>query len=707
MTGKNEDPKSPSPVAHDSHERVDFKLTDAQELLQKLPLKTKWIDDLENIPLDIRDPFDPSYHKDKLFIVDRLIPPQAILSFSIFSFDGTLPNGENTTLPIFTKEEVMYTIIPYKEWALPPHDALELPVNELLLTSIGSNEDPGRLTIVDKSVHAMKTRLWEGMVPLSQNQWREKELHKAENFEYACQYIEAVIIAFDYLNVPKHTSYMCGTFNSIYDHLEEFDNALDRLRRSKSEQGPRQEAKMAALWEEFIRVRYEVMTRRAHDWVISHLEDLRQPLLQHICTQGPVLKDTISPDQLAIVHKLRRLAGLAAEADYTIFMPMDGYRGHTTPPPEEVPETQSPDLATRRWAYLDKLKFDTLTTGMTKNMRENLVRSPGEEPAPKTEKSAQAHLYQTIDTQLEAQKRTRQRVQWYPEPELLSPVAWIGDILRGIRDSASTDQPVRKVGFVIYRLCYDGDTAHDNVWSMLLNDIKQDLADWGSGIDGAEDLKPFLELHPFDGKKLGLAEDDIDGAKKHFAKFLASPDFPRGMDENSFLVLDSASFSSYNFANNITTTTTTTTTTMTTTTPSPAQFDTRFLLTVDASFDPAEGLERPEESPGYIGEMRIQTSLIWPELFALLTAQAQWMEELWPLAMRHPQKIYVGYVVPEMLKRWRSSTVNMDGVAGGLGGKGKGKGKGKGMPGLVENMLEGLGHVTSFLSGDSSKGKEL
>jgi hypothetical protein len=78
-----------------------------------------------------------------------------------------------------------------------------------------------------------------------------------------------------------------------------------------------------------------------------------------------------------------------------------------------------------------------------------------------------------------------------------------------------------------------------------------------------------------------------------------------------------------------------------------------FVLAVDADWNPAEGPDRPDESPGYHGQMRILGSLVWGDLYAMHASNSALLEDLWPLALDHPNTVYVGPVVPEEIKYWR------------------------------------------------------
>lgn len=110
--------------------------------------------------------------------------------------------------------------------------------------------------------------------------------------------------------------------------------------------------------------------------------------------------------------------------------------------------------------------------------------------------------------------------------------------------------------------------------------------------------------------------------------------------KHAVLVIDSASYTSY------------TTTSYATSTVITGDFS-GFLLAVEPKFDPAEGASRPDESPGYSGQVRILGSLIWSDMYPLLQSQSSRLEDMWPLAMEHPNQVYVGPTVPWQLFLWR------------------------------------------------------
>ena len=118
---------------------------------------------------------------------------------------------------------------------------------------------------------------------------------------------------------------------------------------------------------------------------------------------------------------------------------------------------------------------------------------------------------------------------------------------------------------------------------------------------------------------------------------------PLELQRDAFLAIDPASFASY-------------TTKSTDATPSgilPGDFA-GFVLAIDPTFDPVVGVDRPDESPDYNGHMRILGGLVWGDLYAQLESQSTGLDGLWPLAMHHPNQVYVGPITPLQVLRWKT-----------------------------------------------------
>lgn len=119
-----------------------------------------------------------------------------------------------------------------------------------------------------------------------------------------------------------------------------------------------------------------------------------------------------------------------------------------------------------------------------------------------------------------------------------------------------------------------------------------------------------------------------------------------GVNEHAFLAVDRASYDSY------------------TTTKHTYKYDTffgsippgnttGFVLAIDPEYDLEEGPERDDEIPGFLGHLRVLGSLIWGDLYAMLVSQSTLLEDLWPLAIDHPDYVYTGPLVPLVQDAWK------------------------------------------------------
>jgi hypothetical protein len=357
------------------------------------------------------------------------------------------------------------------------------------------------MTLVEKSIHAMKSRVWEGIVPVSHNRWRALNLDDPKHYPTACEYLGAVIRTFHYLNIPENLANLRETFNLISGHLAEFEAALHGRRSMMGNESSI--VSMTALWEEYIRVHYQVMATRAHTWVLDHVNALRRPILNDLLAHEPPSEYDLSPEQWAMTNKLHDLIELAARADFTILMPMDGYQGYTAPPPGDLPGLKSPDLKTRTEAYSGRLKM--LSRVKTFG---NWSRYTDDEKGKGV--ATPASLVARYREQTDAQDELRIEMRGVPEP--LPREKWISRIIRLREWAAQRGESPGPVGFMAYRLSY-GQSSEE--WALFLQKLEADLADWGDGVAGSADIRELLKLQWLDGKELGIDEGDIDAAKRY------------------------------------------------------------------------------------------------------------------------------------------------------------------------------------------------
>lgn len=382
---------------------------------------------------------------------------------------------------------------PWNEWAPFSHNNGRETTIGFIMIRIGSYEDGDRLTRVGKNIHALKSRLWEGILPISDTQWSAMELDKPENFDTAAQQLSAVVAVFEYLNSPAVMRNLRETFNLISKHLSEFDAALNAVRAAHG-QGP---ISTSALWQEFMSTRYRVMTTQAHSWVIAHVNALREPIIREFEAHQPTSSGGISHEQLDLSNKIHVLAEITSCSDFGILMPMHGYIGYNPPAQMEISDLKSHIWDVRRKAHGEKVKIVTHTK-IFEDIFSNRSSASG------TQNLARI-------ARLQAKALEDVRVQTRGEPAQLPEEEWIARSLRYM-EGQTDGESAFELGFDIYRLTYD---QTDEQWAEFVQKIEAAVGDWGAGISGAEKIKGLLKLHWRDGKELGIVKGDIEAANKY------------------------------------------------------------------------------------------------------------------------------------------------------------------------------------------------
>ncbi|KAJ5826914.1 Major facilitator superfamily domain general substrate transporter [Penicillium robsamsonii] len=557
-------------------------------------------------------------------VVDRILEPQTIAHFLAFAFgEEPLSNGKQTDMERLSVDEAS---ILNQDQNFPPGSDGE-PIMTSVMARIGSDQDSNRLCLVGKNIQFLKSRLWEGVIPLSEQLWQEKGLDRPEHFDFACQHLTAVIAVFQYLNEPTVRLYLRDTFNYIHEHWTALDTVLNRLRE---EQGKKR-VSVAGLWTCYMTAHFEMMTERAHRWVTVHVNTLRAPLMRALLEyRRPVEELGGEPDamQWKITDSLHTLAEIMGHADFTIMIPMDGYKGYFGDPPRAGPAAlHAANLLTRNKAYNERLRLLT---------REALPRNAAEFRG--LNPTSGQMYYSSARSQNQGQNQLRKEVRGAPlEPVPREP--WIAATASNI-ESGKKKGKKEKYGLAVYRLTY-GQTESE--WTGFVRKVEAHVSNWGKGQTGSILVKEHLKLHWLDGEKLGISEGDVDAAKEHFKTIKDDNDNWTRLQDDAFLVIDSASFASY---------------TTNSYGPATSQLNrgdfTGFLLAIDSTFNPEEGIERPDESPGYNGQMRILGSLVWSDLYSLQAAQTFLLEDYWPLASEHPNMVYVGPTIPWQRFIWQN-----------------------------------------------------
>ncbi|KAJ6440997.1 BUD22 domain-containing protein [Purpureocillium lavendulum] len=571
----------------------------------------------------------------KLWIVDRILEPQTVPHFIEACIWGKLATDKPSSLPPLDEEVVMLMQQPFKEWAPPPFDASDDLLVTQVMIRIGSFEDPDRLVSISKELHAMKSRIWEGIMPISERRWQDLRLDDPDNFHEACQYIASVTNVFHYFNLPPIKAALRQTYNLIWDHLDNFEKALNAKHAAEG----KEPVSVTSRWHEYISNHFEHISNHAHRWVISHIERLRESILEELANHenSPSYKPFPAADdrQWDLTNKIHDLVENAAQADTAMFIPMDGYKGAELPSQDDTP---GPDMSNpyrkepisfsantdlRKADYYCRLKYLSRVETWTE-------RSDGQIPL-----GGREGLADSSRSQIRAQNQARAELRGTVADGVVEEELWVTSAQRIL----SIPDHDWRWAYVGYRVSHD---HTDEEWEAFTAKFEADISNWGSTLKGIDKIKELSKVEWRDARALGLPDGDVAAAKKyansasshlrhstysrltstrHFQSLLGA-DAVKDAHTDIVLVADKAVIDSY---------------------LAPAPDQGGFVLAVDVDFDPEDKDEqRDAESPGYEGTLRILGSLLWDDVGAMLQLQTQHLADLWPLAMNDGRLVYQG-----------------------------------------------------------------
>ncbi|KAL4787973.1 hypothetical protein BJX76DRAFT_317450 [Aspergillus varians] len=568
-------------------------------------------------------------------IVDPLIEPQTMTHFMGSITYGVLPNGKRADFPLLLPGEPFLFLRPPSEWAPAPFSASTLPPMHQISTHINHLENPAldTLALVGANINLFKNRLWEGHVPLSETRWLEKGLNNPNRFDVAVEYLTAVIAVFEYLNIPQIRSNLRATFNLISDSLQDMEHALNARRKIQHPGHP--DLNLTAMWEEFIRAKYEAMTSTAHSWILSRITELKNRALD-----GTPVPSSPPEEVSRFAKRWQDLEAITGMADVYIWMSMDGYKGYQ-PPSEVIGGLHNSELENLEKTY--ETRFNDIALA---RMRE-CSKAQGE--------AAQIHpsvkqIRERFSTSITVQDELRKEIRG-PLPSVPTVEPWIELLLRSY--AKIHKMPSQKRGdygfeLAIYRAAYE---FSDEEWETLRAKLERHLSAWGDGVRCAEEVKPLLKLHWFDCRELGLETIDAAAAKRHFQQIRDLDAYANKLDHHVLLVVDGWSAHSYKMSD-VDSKFTEDKTLL------PGD-DQAHILAVDADFeidtDASTASTSDEESslPEYNGQVRILGNLVWSDLYPLVTMQPMHLQSLWLMARENPTKLYTGLPVPSQVTEWR------------------------------------------------------
>ncbi|KAK0724144.1 hypothetical protein B0H67DRAFT_640712 [Lasiosphaeris hirsuta] len=593
-------------------------------------------------PLGMTDALGRQVRDDQIVVKESPMPANMGVQFLQFIERKSLPNGEQTTLPTLTKEEIALLGKPYNQWAPAPFNANPIRsetcmIRFVLATSgVDGLYDPARLfsgtafqdfSYIAHDLEFSKNRLWNGLVPLSDRRWRQKRLDEPENLEKAIEYLEKAG-EFMYFNLSRTVRKMRTAYNTAYGVLEHFDTVLEAHYRATNQQ-PERRAKAAHLWTEFYFSRTTFVSARVHAWYLKRADVLLENLM------GQMRAVPLDPGgrvwnlpQKELLDKYRALLDYVNKADYTILFPLVGYKNelahwrHLSNPPivnwaayngSQPLKTYPPELEQRTGVQLQRMQW---------HLRQAIFRDSITRAA-------------CVDTQKELRGELL-AVEFHEELWIASLKQWLEPL-----EEPNNGVLVSELrwGFVGYRLHYE---HSDEEWALFQESFKNELAGWDEGVAGADAVKSKLAIKWIDGRELGILEGDVEAARGHFAtgRQTDSDTFRGFLTPPAFLVADKASIDSYLKRPEL---------------PGQNLIDDAdlgsWITVADFEFDAARAA-RDRESPGFNGSMRVLESVLIDDVWAGLWYGGNQLKTSWPIARDHPSQLYVGPTTAYQVENW-------------------------------------------------------
>jgi hypothetical protein len=539
-------------------------------------------------------------------------------------------------------------------------------------------EEVTGLCLVGQNIQFIKNRLWGGLAPVPASRWHEKDLNNPDHFAIAQEYLTSVIAVFEYLNNPQIRSNMRDTFNKISGDFGEMQEALNAQRKAAGGVSP--DLNLTALWEEYIRSVYEVMTTTAHSWILARVTELRARTLDSFSeiTAKPNAEE--SPEMAIFSQRWSELLSVTSMADFNIWISMEGYNGFKTPT-SIVAGLHNPDLQNQATnSGFSELLLERLGQCIK---RQNEAAGVSGEGAIDNDAARRERL--SISTLV--QDEIREKIRG-PTPSPRPPVQpWIQQHLRAYEMLSSGLQPGQEPGFgfglAIYRAAHRD--ISDEQWNKLKQDLETQFSAWGEEVERADELKPLLKLHWFDCKELGFdAANSITEARRfvkpqnnpspfkillshpnneeqltnylffpysHFQQIRTSEEWSRKIAPSFFLAIDPMAVGSYTDENFQ---------------PTPTKDEVLLkgdfqghVLAVDADFEaPAPtttdaSASKEADPTKFTGQMRVLGNLVWSEIYPMLMLQSANLETLNMRARDHPMKVYTGPTVPSQVGPWK------------------------------------------------------
>jgi hypothetical protein len=610
-------------------------------------------------------------------------------TFVVYATTGRLPDGTQTSLPLMTMEEYSLLMTPQHRWDgdLTDVDTTRLDALSPLFGAPHERTDLEVSPCADfqTKLLPLKARMWQGMAPMSRDRWLQKKMDDPANYRNLMELMTSIVTIFRWWNLESTHDSMRAGFSFMVDQHVEWAVPVNDLR---AKNGVTEKLDLAAMWAEYFHARISVMSEQTHQWLVDRVDEVQSRAFVEYTNALKAAKN--DQEAIGIAGKryyecVQDLSAMITKADYTLDIPMTGFRGHKpsdniSDQPFEIRQETYHELAEMEpWPYLRKMLVAQESEAeidkqlAPKDMYEMLSHS---KKPPRV-----ASRFQDTETLIghyHEGRRNRAEIraafggQYAPKTlsarfmgSLQAMIGaapkteyWIGNLkmLMNFYLENGRDRKTHRWGFACYRLTYNQTDAE---WAEFAKKLEADMhnpisGEWINGFDSIADMAG-LEIH--DGRNLGIAEGDVEAAKEHFKKtYTMLPTLGRMWAQN-FLVIDAQSYDSYAY-------------------PEP-EFE-----RPPPPFGPCFGdkgghvrlvdmLEYPQEmldeiAPGYSGEMKVLSSLVFTDVYPLLATNALKTTDLWPLARLHPREVYLGHTNKSQEACWEFGRIDIGAMMGGM-----------------------------------------
>ncbi|KAK4182955.1 hypothetical protein QBC35DRAFT_394933 [Podospora australis] len=594
-------------------------------------------------------------------------------------------------LPLFTRPYNQWAPYPYNNRANTADSGANLfsfafsgqeEIFNLLGSLMGTSRDGGGrmrsldelkgFAFLDHKLSFLQSRVWGGLVPMSDRRWADKNLDAIENFYDALEHLEAALVPFAYLNSPERTEMLRNAYNSAHGHLAHFDNALEAYRAAGSGGRARVNGgfqhivsvKVADLWTEYFFTTVTLFCNRTHTWIKKRVDKLYAIVTERVTLTEPDANGNPTPYQYELAKRFGLLQGVMHKADCLTLLSLNGYKNTTgeekwdkmSSPPQVDFVTyalRSGELPLRPGVFSENP--DTRLRIYKARIRcvlKDVLVAESQEHGPTTgEMFGAPAILRRFRVLLAASERARAELRSSVTFQVVTEEPWITFLKGKLRPPPpGSHAPVyNKWGFIGYRV-YHGHT--DDEWKLFLEKFKTDVVSWGEGVLGAEEIKSKCKIRWIDSREIEGANSGggnntnaiIAAARGHFKSL--RDDRNAGMRgllaPEAFLVADKATIDSYLYP---------------TTLPGQKFVDASDLggfvrvASGGGEGQPADA-SRPE-SHEFDGTVRVRGSVLFDDFFAAVFSRAIRVMTFWPIARAHPDFVYTGPAAGYQEEGWR------------------------------------------------------